>query len=90
MTEPGRRVIQYSLTQLGRGFIEPLTGMCKWAKQDGKDVSAEVHLAEMKLKQGMKVVSFCESEDEKQEHTNMQYLVQMKIVPQGRPIDELV
>src|SRR5215831_12623847 len=32
----------------------------------------------------MKMVRFCESEDEKQEHTNMQYLVQMKIVPPGR------
>jgi muconolactone delta-isomerase len=34
----------------------------------------------------MKIVSFCESEDEKQEHTNMQYLVRMKIVPPDRPM----
>jgi DNA-binding HxlR family transcriptional regulator len=41
------RVVQYSLTELGRGFIAPLTSMCKWAKQHGRDVSAEVHLVEM-------------------------------------------
>jgi muconolactone delta-isomerase len=34
----------------------------------------------------MKVVSFWESEDQQQEHKKMQYLVQMKIVPQGRPM----
>jgi DNA-binding HxlR family transcriptional regulator len=39
------RVVQYSLTELGRGFIAPLTSMCAWAKQHGKHVSAEVHLA---------------------------------------------
>jgi DNA-binding HxlR family transcriptional regulator len=44
------RVIQYSLTELGRGFIAPLTGMCNWAKQHGKNVNAEVHLVEMKQK----------------------------------------
>jgi DNA-binding HxlR family transcriptional regulator len=47
VTRPGARVVQYSLTELGREFITPLTSMCKWAKQHGKDVSAEVHLVEM-------------------------------------------
>jgi DNA-binding HxlR family transcriptional regulator len=47
VTEPDRRVVQYSLSELGREFIAPLTGMCKWARKHGKDVSAEVHLVEM-------------------------------------------
>jgi DNA-binding HxlR family transcriptional regulator len=47
LTRPDARVVQYALTELGRGFIAPLTTMCNWAKQHGKDVSAEVHLVEM-------------------------------------------
>jgi DNA-binding HxlR family transcriptional regulator len=48
VTESDRRVVHYSLTKLGRGFIRPLTSMCDWAGQHDKDVSAEVHLVEMK------------------------------------------
>lgn len=48
VTGSDAHVVQYSLTELGRGFIAPLTSMCKWATQQGKDVSAEVHLLEMK------------------------------------------
>src|SRR5579863_1362275 len=47
VTRPGARVVRYSLTELGRGFIAPLTSMCRWAKQHGENVSAEVHLVEM-------------------------------------------
>jgi DNA-binding HxlR family transcriptional regulator len=46
-SESGRRVVRYCLTELGRGFIGPLTGMCDWARQHDKGVSAEVHLVEM-------------------------------------------
>ena len=46
--ESDRRVVHYSLTELGRGFISPLTSMCDWARQHDRDVSAELHLAEMK------------------------------------------
>jgi DNA-binding HxlR family transcriptional regulator len=43
-----RRVVHYSLTDLGRGFIRPLTSMCDWASQHDKNVSAEVRIVEMK------------------------------------------
>jgi DNA-binding HxlR family transcriptional regulator len=43
-----RRVVRYSLTELGRGFIRPLTSMCDWARQHDKNVSAEVRMVEMK------------------------------------------
>jgi|SRR5690348_9279681 DNA-binding HxlR family transcriptional regulator len=38
--------VEYSLTELGRTFIRPLTSMCRWAKQHNKDVSADVRLVE--------------------------------------------
>lgn len=38
--------VEYSVTQLGRTLIAPLRGMCRWAEQYGKDVSANVHLQE--------------------------------------------
>ncbi len=38
--------VEYSLTQLGRTIIGPLRGMCRWAKQYRKDVTADVHLPE--------------------------------------------
>jgi DNA-binding HxlR family transcriptional regulator len=47
-SEPDGRVVRYSLTELGRGFIRPLTGMCDWARQHDKNVSAEVRIVEMK------------------------------------------
>jgi DNA-binding HxlR family transcriptional regulator len=47
----GRRVtrtntteVEYSLTKLGRTIIEPLRGMCRWAKRHGRAVSANVQL----------------------------------------------
>jgi len=46
-SEPDSRV-RYSLTELGRGFIRPLTSMCDWARQHDKNVSAEVRIVEMK------------------------------------------
>jgi DNA-binding HxlR family transcriptional regulator len=41
----GSKVIaaEYSLTQLGRTIIAPLGGMCHWANQYRKEVSANVH-----------------------------------------------
>ena len=47
-SESNRRVVRYSLTELGRGFIRPLTSMCNWAGQHDKKVSAEVRMVEMK------------------------------------------
>ena len=48
----GRRVtgtktiaVEYSLTRLGRSIIAPLRGMCRWAKQYGKTLTADVPLA---------------------------------------------
>lgn len=38
--------VEYSLTRLGRTIIEPLRGMCHWAKRHRMDVRAEVHLSE--------------------------------------------
>jgi len=38
--------VEYSLTELGRTFIAPLSSMCSWAKQHGMDVSADVRLRE--------------------------------------------
>jgi DNA-binding HxlR family transcriptional regulator len=38
--------VEYSLTQLGKTIIAPLRGMCRWAKQYHRDVSADVHLRE--------------------------------------------
>ena len=47
-SESEHRVVRYCLTELGRGFIRPLTGMCNWARQYDKNVSAEVRIVEMK------------------------------------------
>jgi len=35
--------VEYSLTQLGRTIIAPLTGMCRWANRYRRDVSADVY-----------------------------------------------
>jgi len=40
------RGVEYSLTELGRTFMAPLTSMCQWAKQNRKDISAEIRLIE--------------------------------------------
>jgi DNA-binding HxlR family transcriptional regulator len=36
-SESDRRVVHYSLTELGRGFIRQLTSMCNWARQHDKN-----------------------------------------------------
>lgn len=36
--------VEYSLTKEGKTIIAPLRGMCRWAKQYRKDVSADVRL----------------------------------------------
>ena len=46
--ESDRRVVRYCLSELGRGFIQPLTSMCNWARQHDKSVSAEVRIVELK------------------------------------------
>ena len=38
--------VEYSLTKLGRTFIRPLCSMCRWAKLNNKDVSADVCIFE--------------------------------------------
>lgn len=38
--------VEYSLTGLGKTFIAPLTSMCQWARQNHKDISAEIRLIE--------------------------------------------
>jgi DNA-binding HxlR family transcriptional regulator len=36
--------VEYSLTRRGRTLVTPLSGMCRWAKRNRKQVSAEVRL----------------------------------------------
>jgi DNA-binding HxlR family transcriptional regulator len=36
--------VEYSLTRLGKTIISPLRGMCRWAKQYRKVVTAEVSI----------------------------------------------
>jgi DNA-binding HxlR family transcriptional regulator len=43
--------VGYSLTQLGRTFVAPLTGIGRWANQHHKELSAIVHLLETNVKQ---------------------------------------
>jgi hypothetical protein len=37
--------VEYSLTQLGRTLIAPLSGMCRWAKGHERNVMAEVRVS---------------------------------------------
>jgi DNA-binding HxlR family transcriptional regulator len=37
--------VEYSLTQPGTTIIAPLRGMCRWAKQHGVKIAADVHLS---------------------------------------------
>jgi DNA-binding HxlR family transcriptional regulator len=46
LTGSNRRGVEYSLTELGRTFIVPLTSMCEWARTNRKDISAEIRLKE--------------------------------------------
>src|SRR5215467_15567479 len=43
--------VEYSLTELGRTFIAPLTSICRWANNNHKELSAVVQLLEMNQKQ---------------------------------------
>jgi DNA-binding HxlR family transcriptional regulator len=36
--------VEYSLTRRGRTLVSPLGGMCRWAKRNRRQVSAEVEL----------------------------------------------
>jgi DNA-binding HxlR family transcriptional regulator len=36
--------VEYSLTKMGSTLIEPLGGMCRWAKRYNRQVTAEVHV----------------------------------------------
>jgi DNA-binding HxlR family transcriptional regulator len=36
--------VEYSLTQRGRTLVTPLSGMCRWAKRNRRQVSGEVRL----------------------------------------------
>jgi DNA-binding HxlR family transcriptional regulator len=38
--------VEYSLTQLGRTIIDPLAGMCRWARRYRREVSAAVDVSE--------------------------------------------
>jgi DNA-binding HxlR family transcriptional regulator len=38
--------VEYSLTRLGRTFVAPLGGMCRWARRHRRGVSAKVRLPE--------------------------------------------
>jgi DNA-binding HxlR family transcriptional regulator len=38
--------VEYSLTELGRTIIAPLTGMCRWARRYRREVTADVHVPE--------------------------------------------
>ena len=44
VTKSNAIAAEYSLTQLGTTIITPLRGMCRWAKQHGRQVSGEVHI----------------------------------------------
>jgi len=38
--------VEYSLTRLGRTFVVPLGGMCRWARRHRKRINADLRLAE--------------------------------------------
>jgi DNA-binding HxlR family transcriptional regulator len=38
--------VEYSLTRLGRTFVGPLSGICRWASSHEKELSAVVRLHE--------------------------------------------
>ena len=46
VTKAKTMTVEYSLTQLGKSLVTPLAGMCRWAKQYRRDVTAGVHLDE--------------------------------------------
>src|SRR6516164_9635990 len=44
VTRSNALAVEYSLTPLGRTFIPPLGGMCRWARRWRRDVTADVRL----------------------------------------------
>jgi len=46
VTQSKAIAVEYSLTQRGRTILAPLGGMCRWAKQYRKDVSADMRVRE--------------------------------------------
>ena len=36
--------VEYSLTELGRTFIRPLDGICRWARHHNREITADVRL----------------------------------------------
>lgn len=42
--------VEYSLTRRGRTIVTPLRGMCRWAKRNRKQVTAEVPIVRTDLK----------------------------------------
>ena len=44
--------VEYSLTELGKTLIAPLSGICRWAKLYGRQLVADVQLAESADVQG--------------------------------------
>ena len=38
--------VEYSLTKLGRSFIVPLDSICRWANDNHRELSAQVHVHE--------------------------------------------
>jgi DNA-binding HxlR family transcriptional regulator len=46
VTQSKAIAVEYSLTQMGRTIIAPLRGMCRWAKQYLREVSADVYSPE--------------------------------------------
>jgi DNA-binding HxlR family transcriptional regulator len=49
--------VEYLLTQLGRTFVAPLTGICRWANHHHKELSAIVHLLETNVKQTWRLIA---------------------------------
>lgn len=42
--------VEYSLTKLGRTFLIPLGGICRWADRHKRELSAVVHLVSTRQK----------------------------------------
>jgi DNA-binding HxlR family transcriptional regulator len=45
VTRSNAIAVEYSLTRLGRTFVTPLAGMCRWARRHRRSVCADVRLA---------------------------------------------
>ena len=45
VTQSKTIAVEYSLTRLGRTLVDPLGGMCRWAKWHDREVMGEVHVS---------------------------------------------